>query len=117
MVPRHEAEEQYSHAGAVCCPLVYEPFGIINLEAMACATAVVATATGGILEVVVDGETGLLVPIAQGGDASFEPDDPAGFSHDLASGINRLLADPALRQRMGAAGRQRVERLFSWGAI
>src|SRR4051794_23390897 len=117
MVPRHEAVELYSHAAVFCCPSVYEPFGIINLEAMACATPVVATATGGILEVVVDGETGLLVPIAQGGDASFEPDDPAGFSHDLASGINRLLADPALRERMGAAGRQRVEQMFSWRAI
>jgi glycosyltransferase involved in cell wall biosynthesis len=117
MVPRHEAVELYSHAAVFCCPSVYEPFGIINLEAMACATPVVATATGGILEVVVDGETGLLVPIEQGGDASFEPDNPARFSHDLAHAINRLLADPSLRERMGAAGRARVEKLFSWGAI
>jgi starch synthase len=117
MVPRQEAVELYSHAAVFCCPSVYEPFGIINLEAMACATPVVATATGGILEVVADGETGLLVPIEQGGDASFEPDNPAQFSHDLAQAINRLLSDPALRERMGRAGRERVEKLFSWGAI
>lgn len=117
MVPRHEAVELYSHAAVFCCPSVYEPFGIINLEAMACGTPVVATATGGILEVVVDGETGLLVPIEQGGGASFEPVDPPRFSHDLAVGINQLLADPALGEQMGKAGRQRVERLFSWDAI
>jgi glycogen synthase len=117
MVPRQEAVELYSHAAVFCCPSVYEPFGIINLEAMACGTPVVATATGGILEVVVDGETGLLVPIEQAGGASFEPTDPARFSHDLAAGLNRVLADPALRERMGTAGRQRVERLFSWDAI
>jgi glycogen synthase len=117
MVPRQEAVELYSHAAVFCCPSVYEPFGIINLEAMACGTPVVATATGGILEVVVDGETGLLVPIDQGAGASFEPTDPDRFSHDLAEAINRLLADPGLRERMGAAGRERVEKLFSWGAI
>jgi glycogen synthase len=117
MVPRQEAVELYSHAAVFCCPSVYEPFGIINLEAMACGTPVVATATGGILEVVVDGETGLLVPIEQGGGASFEPTDPARFSHDLAVGLNRLLADPGLREQMGQAGRRRVEQLFSWDAI
>jgi glycogen synthase len=117
MVPRHEAVELYSHAAVFCCPSVYEPFGIINLEAMACGTPVVATATGGILEVVVNGETGLLVPIEQAGGASFEPIDPPRFSHDLATGINRLLADPGLRERMGKAGRQRAEQVFSWDAI
>jgi glycogen synthase len=117
MVPRHEAIELYSHAAVFCCPSVYEPFGIINLEAMACGTPVVATATGGILEVVVDGETGLLVPIDQAGGDSFEPIDPARFSHDLAIAINRLLADSDLRARMGQAGRRRVEDLFSWEAI
>jgi glycogen synthase len=117
MLPREEVIELYSHAAIFCCPSVYEPFGIINLEAMACGTPVVATATGGILEVVVDGETGLLVPLEQAGGASFEPADPARFSHDLASALNRLLADAPLRERMGAAGRRRVEEHFSWGAI
>ncbi|MFN8637791.1 MAG: glycogen synthase [Chloroflexota bacterium] len=117
MVPRQEAIELYSHAALFCCPSVYEPFGIINLEAMACGTPVVATATGGILEVVVDGETGLLVPLQTAGGGSFEPADPARFSHDLAAAVNRLMADEPLRRSMAAAGRRRVEELFSWGAI
>jgi len=117
MLPRDEVIELYSHAAVFCCPSVYEPFGIINLEAMACGTPVVATATGGIPEVVVDGETGLLVPLEQAGGGSFEPADPARFSHDLAAAINRLISDAPLRERMGAAGRRRVEELFSWGAI
>ncbi|MCC7370375.1 MAG: glycogen synthase [Chloroflexi bacterium] len=117
MLPRDQVIELYSQAAVFACPSVYEPFGIINLEAMACATPVVATATGGILEVVIEGETGLLVPIEQAGGASFEPADPARFSRDLAAAINKLLADPPLRERMGAAGRTRVEEHFSWGAI
>ena len=117
MLPRDQVIELYSHAALFCCPSVYEPFGIINLEAMACGTPVVATATGGIPEVVVDGETGLLVPIDQAGGAAFDPADPARFSDDLAAAINRLLADAPLRERMGAAGRRRVEAHFSWEAI
>jgi glycosyltransferase involved in cell wall biosynthesis len=117
MLPREQVIELYSHAAIFCCPSVYEPFGIINLEAMACGTPVVATATGGIPEVVVDGETGLLVPIEQAGGASFEPVDPARFSHDLGTAINRLLGDTRLRERMAVAGRQRVEQHFSWEAI
>ena len=117
MLPRDEVIELYSHAAVFCCPSVYEPFGIINLEAMACGTPVVATATGGIPEVVVDGETGLLVPLEQAGGGSFEPADPARFSHDLAAAINRLISDAPLRERMAVAGRRRVEELFSWGAI
>jgi starch synthase len=117
MVPREQLVQLYSHAAVFCCPSIYEPFGIINLEAMACGTPVVASAVGGIPEVVVDGETGLLVPLEQQPAAPFEPVDPARFSHDLATAINRLLRDPALRERMGAAGRARVEREFSWRAI
>jgi glycosyltransferase involved in cell wall biosynthesis len=100
-----------------CCPSIYEPFGIINLEAMACGTPVVASAVGGILEVVVDGETGLLVRLEQQQESPFEPRDPARFSADLAAAINRLLGDHALRDRMARAGRERVEREFTWPAI
>ncbi len=116
MVPRPDVIQLYSHAAVFCCPSVYEPFGIINLEAMACETAVVASAVGGIPEVVVDGETGLLV------DPGFlpgtsDPADPAAFAEELADAVNRLAADPALRERFGKAGRRRVESRFSWDAI
>ncbi|WP_298815651.1 glycogen synthase [Chloroflexus sp.] len=116
MLPRQDVIQFYSHAAVFCCPSVYEPFGIINLEAMACETAVVASAVGGIKEVVVPEETGLLVdPNLQPG--SFDPVDPAAFSNELAAAINRLLADPALREQFGKAGRRRVEQVFSWDAI
>ena len=116
MLPRQETIQLYSHAAIFCCPSVYEPFGIINLEAMACETAVVASAVGGIPEVVVPEQTGLLVePKLQPG--TFEPQDPTGFSHALADAINRLARDPALRRRFGLAGRQRVIEHFSWAAI
>jgi glycogen synthase len=116
MVGKKEIIELYSHAAAFCCPSVYEPFGIINLEAMACETPVVASAVGGIKEVVVDGETGILVPLELRPD-SFEPLDSEAFEKDLAGAVNRLMADPALRLRMGKAGRQRAEAHFSWRAI
>ncbi len=116
MLPRDEAIQLYSHAAVFCCPSVYEPFGIINLEAMACETAVVASAVGGIPEVVVPGETGLLVdPRIRPG--TFDPSDPAQFSADLAAAINRVGLDPELRDRMGRAGRRRAEDHFSWAAI
>ena len=117
MVEKETVKELYSHAAVFCCPSIYEPFGIINLEAMACETAVVATAVGGIKEVVVDGETGFLVPIKQKDDNLFEPDDPEQFARDLASKINQLIADPKLRAKFGRAGRKRAEEKFSWSAI
>jgi alpha-maltose-1-phosphate synthase len=103
MVPVPEVVQLYSHAAVFVCPSVYEPFGLINLEAMACETPVVASAVGGILEVVEDGRTGLLV----------EPGRP----DDLAAAIGRLLADPAQGRAMGRAGRARVEAQFSWASV
>jgi starch synthase len=103
MVPKNKIIELYSHARIFCCPSVYEPFGIINLEAMACETPVVASKVGGITEVVVDGETGFLV----------EPGQPG----ELASALNRLLRDDELALSMGKAGRQRAELFFSWDSI
>jgi glycogen synthase len=116
MLARPDVIQMYSHAAVFCCPSVYEPFGIINLEAMACETAVVASAVGGIKEVVVPEETGVLIdlPMKEG---SFDPIDPAAFSADLAAAINRVALDPELRARFGAAGRRRVEEHFSWDAI
>lgn len=116
MLPRPQVIQFYSHAAVFCCPSVYEPFGIINLEAMACETAVVASAIGGIPEVVVPGETGELVelPLKPG---TFEPVDPAQYARDLAAAINKVARDSALQQRYGTAGRQRAEQHFSWTAI
>ncbi len=116
MLPRQEIIQFYSHAAVFCCPSVYEPFGIINLEAMACETAVVASAVGGIPEVVVPGETGLLVDLALK-EGTFDPVDPEKFSHDLAEAINQTALDPNLREKFGKNGRQRVEDHFSWVAI
>ena len=116
MLPRADVIELYAAAAVFCCPSVYEPFGIINLEAMACGTAVVASNVGGFPEVVVPEETGLLVDVGlmPGG---FDPVDPRCFAADLAGAINRLAGDQALRVRMGKAGRARVEAHFSWDAI
>jgi alpha-maltose-1-phosphate synthase len=116
MVTKQEAIQLYSHCAVFCCPSVYEPFGIINLEAMACGAPVVASATGGILEVVVEGETGHLVPFEADPETSF-PSDPAQFSRDLATRLKEVLADPARAKTMGQAGRKRVEDHFSWTAI
>jgi alpha-maltose-1-phosphate synthase len=116
MVTKPEAIQLYSNASVFCCPSVYEPFGIINLEAMACRAPVVASAIGGILEVVVDGETGYLVPFEQDPVTTF-PSNPEKFSRDLAEKISALLADPEKAKRFGEAGRKRVEETFAWSAI
>ena len=116
MVPRSEAIQLYSNCRVFCCPSVYEPFGIINLEAMACHAPVVASSTGGIKEVVVDGETGYLVPFEQDAVTSF-PTDPEKFARDLGARLNEMLADPERCRRFGEAGRARVERVFGWPAI
>jgi alpha-maltose-1-phosphate synthase len=116
MVTKAEAIQLYSHCAVFCCPSVYEPFGIINLEAMACRAPVVASAVGGILEVVVEGETGHLVPFAADAVTGF-PVDAAQFAKDLGMRVSGLLANPVEAKRMGEAGRKRVEEHFSWTAI
>jgi alpha-maltose-1-phosphate synthase len=109
--------ELYSHAAVFCCPSIYEPFGIINLEAMACGTPVVGSAVGGIREIILDGETGFLVPLEQFQESPFEAKDPDRYARDLADRLNTVVSDPALRQRMGQASRTRAEDVFSWRAI
>jgi glycogen synthase len=117
MLPREDVITMYTHAEVFVCPSVYEPFGIINLEAMACETPVVASAVGGIPEIVVPDETGLLVDVDPTEGDSVEPADPEGFARRLADGVNTLMADPTRRDRMGTAARTRVEEHFSWRAI
>lgn len=116
MLPRPEVIQFYSHAAVFCCPSVYEPFGIINLEAMACRTAVVASNIGGIPEVVVPGETGLLVNLELK-PGTFEPVDPPAFSAGLARAINEVALSAETQARFGENGRARVESHFSWDAI
>ena len=117
MLPVQEKIAMYSHADVFCCPSIYEPFGIINLEAMACETAVVASAVGGIKEVVVHGETGLLIPLEQQTESPFEALHPEKYAQDLANGINQLMRDEPKRQAMALAGRQRAVDHFSWKSI
>jgi glycogen synthase len=117
MLPREDVITMYSHASVFVCPSVYEPFGIINLEAMACETPVVASAVGGIPEIVVPDETGLLVDVDPTEGDTVEPADPDAFARRLADGVNTLMADPDRRAAMGAAARTRVEEKFSWRAI
>ena len=117
MVSRTDVRQLYSSAAVFCCPSVYEPFGIINLEAAACETPVVASAVGGIPEVVVDGETGLLVPVDLRLDDPMSPVDPDRFERGLAAGINALMADPGARDAMGRAGRRRAVDRFGWESI
>ena len=109
MLPRPEVVQLLTRASVFVCPSVYEPLGIVNLEAMACETAVVASDVGGIPEVVVDGETGLLV--------RYDAREPAAFEGDLAEAVNALVRDPARTQAMGLAGRRRAVEEFSWATI
>jgi starch synthase len=105
-----------THGTVFVCPSVYEPLGIVNLEAMACETAVVASAVGGIPEVVAGGETGRLVPVELAGDTG-DPADPAAFAADLASAVNEVAGDESRARDMGAAGRRRVLAEFTWSAV
>ncbi len=117
MLSKAEIAQILSHASVFVCPSIYEPLGIVNLEAMACEAPVVATATGGIPEVVEDGVTGLLVPFEPVADASRAPADPARFAADIASRVNELLADPTRARAMGQAGRARAVAHFDWAAV
>ena len=117
MLDKSSVIQLYTHASVFCCPSIYEPFGIINVEAMACETAVVASAVGGINEVVVHNETGLLIPVEQQRKAPFEPVNPLQFSKDLATGINTLIHNDELRTKMSIQGRKRVEEKFDWVSI
>ena len=117
MLPKDRVIALYTHAAIFVCPSVYEPFGIINLEAMACETPVVASAVGGIPEVVEHGETGLLVTPEAISATEVEPRNPEQFSRDLAAAVNVLLDDPATRASMAAKARDRVEQQFSWTSI
>ena len=117
MLPRDQVVQLLSHATVFVCPSVYEPFGLINVEAMACEVPVVASAIGGIPEIVLDGETGYLVPFAASGDAFGSPADPDSFARDLADRINDLLDRPDRAREFGRAGRDRVVERFSWNSI
>jgi alpha-maltose-1-phosphate synthase len=117
MLPKHEVVQVLTHATVFVCPSIYEPMGIVNLEAMACETAVVATATGGIPEVVANGETGLLVPIEQLSDGTGTPVDPEAFVAALAATMTELITDPQRAAAMGKAGRRRAVEKFSWSRI
>ncbi len=117
MLPRPDVVALLTAATVFACPSVYEPLGIVNLEAMACETAVVATATGGIPEVVQPGETGLLVPLEQVSDGTGTPVDPAAFEADLAAALTEVATDPERAASMGRAGRARAVREFSWDSV
>jgi starch synthase len=109
MLPREDVRQVLTHATLFCCPSVYEPLGIVNLEAMACSTAVVASAVGGIPEVIEDGVTGVLVP--------YDADRPDEFEAELARAIDTVAGDAALAASMGRAGRRRAVAEFGWDGV
>lgn len=117
MLPRHELMAVLEASTVFACPSIYEPLGIVNLEAMAMGLPVVATETGGIPEVVEDGVTGTLVPFELEQDGSGEPSDPEGFAAEITEALVSVISDSALATRMGQAGRRRVEDHFSWDAV
>lgn len=117
MLPREKIKVLYSHARVFACPSLYEPFGIINLEAMACETPVVGSHVGGIPEIIVEGETGYLVPLQSVSRTDFNPANPEDFQKSFAEKVNLLLEDEVLATQMGKAGRERVLKIFSWESI
>jgi alpha-maltose-1-phosphate synthase len=117
MLPREKIKVLYSHARVFACPSLYEPFGIINLEAMACETPVVGSHVGGIPEIIVEGESGYLVPLESVSRTDFNPANPEAFQKAFAAKINILLEDEALATQMGKSGRERVLKIFSWESI
>jgi starch synthase len=117
MVPRPALVQIISHASVFVCPSIYEPFGLINVEAMACAVPVVASAVGGVPEIVVDGETGFLVPFVPSGDAFGTPAEPDAFAAAIAERVNNVLSSPELGREFGAAGRERVLAQFTWKSV
>ena len=117
MVTKEEVIQLYSNAAVFCCPSVYEPFGIINLEAMACETPVVATEVGGIKEIILQNETGLLVPLSTKKENGSEVIDRPRFAKGLAENINRVMKDGSLREKMAKKSRARVEREYSWESV
>jgi glycogen synthase len=117
MLPREKIKVLYSHARVFACPSLYEPFGIINLEAMSCETPVVGSLVGGIPEIIVEGSTGYLIPLESVSRTDFNPADPEAFQKNFAAKINLLLEDEALATKMGKEGRIRVLKQFSWESI
>ena len=117
VLPRNELTQILTHATTFVCPSIYEPLGIVNLEAMACGAPVVGTGTGGIPEVVADGRTGIIVPLAQAEDGTGTPLDPEGFVRDLAAALTEMVSDPQRASAMGEAGRRRAREEFSWDRI
>ena len=117
MLPREKIKILYSHARVFACPSLYEPFGIINLEAMACETPVVGSHVGGIPEIIIEGATGFLVPLKSISRTNFNPAEPEEFQRNFASKINMLLEDENLAKQMGKAGRKIVLEKFSWQSI
>jgi glycogen synthase len=117
MLPREKIKVLYSHARVFACPSLYEPFGIINLEAMSCETPVVGSAVGGIPEIIVEDETGYLIELESISRTDFNPKYPEAFQQNFAAKVNQLLEDETLATQMGKAGRKKVLEKFSWASI